>query len=162
MARTGTFYVYPNGEVHELNFTPSNSDGKPVSRAEGKRLRQAYCCKELRKILKPGDTVYCILRSRSASGMSRRISLVVPVRDTTRKPAIYLRDITRLAGDALGWRINDEDTSLVIGGCGMDMGFHTVYELGHALWPKGTRKPHGTRNGEPDTAGGYALRKEWL
>lgn len=44
----------------------------------------------------------------------------------------------------------------------MDMGFHVVYALGSALWPDGTPAPHGTRNGEPDTAGGYALKHEWL
>lgn len=30
------------------------------------------------------------------------------------------------------------------------------------LKPDGAPAPHGTRNGEPDTAGGYALKHEWL
>jgi hypothetical protein len=51
---------------------------------------------------------------------------------------------------------------ITIGGCGMDMGFELVYQLGYALWPNGTPAPHGTRNGEPDTNGGYALRQRWL
>ena len=51
---------------------------------------------------------------------------------------------------------------LVIGGCGMDMGFHVVYNLGRAMWPDGTPDPHGTRNGEPDRDGGYALKHRWL
>ena len=44
-----------------------------------------------------------------------------------------------------------------VGGCGFCGGFDIVQALGYALWPKGTKKPHGTRNGEPDTCGGYAL-----
>jgi hypothetical protein len=31
-----------------------------------------------------------------------------------------------------------------------------------ALWPNGTDTPHGTRNGEPDTNGGYALKHRWM
>ena len=50
----------------------------------------------------------------------------------------------------------------IIQGCGMDMGFSLVYELGAYLWPEGTDKPHGTRNGEPDSDGGYALNHRWL
>ena len=38
----------------------------------------------------------------------------------------------------------------------MDMGFQAVYCLGLSLWPDGTPEPHSTRNGEPDTNGGYA------
>ena len=42
------------------------------------------------------------------------------------------------------------------------LGYHVVYNLGYTLWPKGTSKPHGTRNGEPDSDGGYALRQYWV
>jgi hypothetical protein len=45
-----------------------------------------------------------------------------------------------------------------VGGCGMDMCFHTVYLLGLAMWPQGTPEPHSRRNGTPDSNGGYALR----
>jgi hypothetical protein len=55
-----------------------------------------------------------------------------------------------------------DDGGIKIGGCGMDMGFDLVYSLGATLWPNGTRKPHGTRNGEPDSAGGYALNHRWM
>jgi hypothetical protein len=44
----------------------------------------------------------------------------------------------------------------------MDMGFDLVYSLGSALWPNGTDTPHGTRNGEPDSDGGYALKQSAL
>jgi hypothetical protein len=34
--------------------------------------------------------------------------------------------------------------------------------LGQKLWPNGTKKPHGARNGQPDESGGYALKQHWL
>jgi hypothetical protein len=62
----------------------------------------------------------------------------------------------------MGDRFDRNREGIVVGGCGMDMGFHLVYNLGATLWPKGTEKPHGTRNGEPDTSGGYALKSRWI
>lgn len=110
-------------------------------------------------MLKPGDRVYTVLRHVSASGMSRRISLVVATTDQEGKPAVT--SIDWLAARLLSYRQHDRG-GLIVGGCGMDMGFHVVYALGSALWPDGTPAPHGTRNGKPDTAGGYALKHEWL
>ena len=49
---------------------------------------------------------------------------------------------------------------LVVGGCGFDAGFEVVYNLGSLLWPNGTPEPHGTRNREPDSTGGYALKQD--
>ena len=113
----------------------------------------------LLSMLKPGDRVYTVLRHVSSSGMSRRISLVIPTTDHDGKPAVT--SIDWLAARVLSYRQHDKG-GLMVGGCGMDMGFHVVYALGSALWPDGTPEPHGRRNGEPDTAGGYALRHEWL
>lgn len=113
----------------------------------------------LLSMLKPGDRVYTVLRHVSSSGMSRRISLVIPTTDHDGKPAVT--SIDWLAARVLSYRQHDKG-GLMVSGCGMDMGFHVVYALGSALWPDGTPEPHGRRNGEPDTAGGYALRHEWL
>ena len=55
-----------------------------------------------------------------------------------------------------------DDGGIKIGGCGMDMGFYLVYNLGYTLYPNGTPKQHGTRNGEPDFDGGYAFKQAWL
>ena len=102
--------------------------------------------------------IYTFLRHVSKSGMSRDITLKIVDGDGT------LRDITYTAALALGEKPKDRNGQRVIrvGGCGMDMGFHLVYSLGCALWPNGTPEPHGTRNGEPDSAGGYALKHRWL
>ena len=110
--------------------------------------------KDLRKLLRPGQTVYTIIRNVSRSGMCRHISLAI-----TRKGEIVGLD--SLASRALGYRRGKHD-GLVVGGCGMDMGFHLVYNLGRKLWPDGTKTPHGRRNGEPDRDGGYALKHRWL
>lgn len=185
----------------------------------------------LRKLLKPGATVYCILRHVSTSGMLRVIDLAIPVTATRsntlpatakgfkigadayytgrdshrsfsngrilaydadtvtityqatadgrgvaeeltfprdqvsfykREKYAAIRNIGYLAARAMGDTWDSDRQGIKVGGCGMDMGFHLVYSLGSTLWPKGTPKPHGTRNGEPDRAGGYALKKEWL
>lgn len=105
--------------------------------------------------LKPGDTVYTILRHVSASGMSRSIDVLV-IRDND------VRVITWCVSCILGEPLDTRNGGLKVSGCGMDMGFNVVYRLGSRLWPNGTPEPHGTRNGEPDTAGGYALRHRWL
>lgn len=124
------------------------------SGAKGKAARAEYCKAELRALLAPGDKVYCILRSVSSSGMSRSISLYV-------KSEGDMRNVDSLVSDALGYKLAKKG-GLQVSGCGMDMGFHLVYALGCALWPTGTETPHGSRNGKPDTDGGYALKHVWL
>ncbi len=160
---------------------------KPMTKKEQVAAEQAEALAKLRKMLKPGDTVYCILRHRAASGMSRTIDLVIPYQDYAKeypllpadkaefpgqkdyaakpkltKGAIRLRSIGWLTAKLVGDRWDSDKSGIRIGGYGMDMGFSLVYSLGQKLWPKGTPKPHGKRNGEPDSAGGYALKHEWL
>lgn len=133
--------------------------GRKPCDAERGAVEKAEAIAELKKILKPGDTVYSVLRHVSASGMSRRIDFYALVTED-RKPR--LRFLSGYIARAVGLRRHPRKDGLVVGGCGMDAGFHVVYELGATMWPKGTAKPHGTRNGEPDTDGGYALRHEWI
>lgn len=110
----------------------------------------------LRTLLKPGQEVFTVLRHVSKSGMSRHISVFCVGAD--RRP----RDISHAVGRAADYLWDMDDGGLHVNGCGMDMGFEVVYNLGAALWPKGTPKPHGTRNGKPDSTGGYALQHRWL
>lgn len=122
--------------------------------------------------LKPGDTVYTILRDVSRSGMSRKISLLT-FKDG--RP-VWL---SYSASNVLGLRLNKNGSdSVTVGGCGMDMGFHLVYNLGRVLWPGGlcdgsrnrkckTKTPHGPVLGSTDkhhtyTDSGYALKHQWL
>jgi hypothetical protein len=125
-----------------------------VSRAKGKAMRKEYCKRELLSMLKPGDTVYCILRSVSRSGMQRQISLCVATDG--------MRNIDSLAADLMGYPV---DKGIKVTGCGMDMGFHLVYNLGRCLFPEGFPVEGRGRNGDTsghDNDGGYALKHSWL
>ena len=127
---------------------------------------------KLREMLKPGDEVRTILRNVSRSGMSRSISIIIDGEDRS-----------YLAARALGSRIDDKRGGIKAVGCGMDMGFHLVYNLGRVLFPDGhdccgegtnsgrfDRCPsndhsNGDRNYSADHRhkdGGYALRHRWL
>jgi len=90
----------------------------------------------LLELLNPGDTVYTVLRKVSKSGMTRQISLYT-VRDNTPHWLTYS------ASKVLGWPMRGDN--LVVSGCGMDMGFHTVYTLSQYLFD-----------------GGYKLKQSWL
>lgn len=117
--------------------------------------------KTMKKILKPGKVVYSILRHVSQSGMSRRISFFTI--GTDKKPFDLDWYIEKL-GD---YKRSQHHQGLVVGGCGMDMGFSVVYNVSSILYPKGfklAKNQHG-RNGDTsgyDNNGGYALKQEWF
>jgi hypothetical protein len=116
--------------------------------------------RSLKKHIRPGTTVYTVLRHRSQSGMSRRIDVYVIRKN---RPCCLTLDVSRL----LGWPLSNKDEALVVGGCGMDMGHHVVYSMSSVLFPKGfklAKNQHG-RNGDKsgfDSDGGYAVKQEWL
>lgn len=158
-----------------------------MARTKAQESDRTEAREKLLAILRPGMTVNCILRHVSRSGMQREISLVVATidrgaaecyaRDEHRTPKHgkcprcgsfeenpMVPDVDTIdywVSRALGYRIGSHG-GIVMGGCGMDMGFSLVYNLGSALWPNGTPTPHGTRNREPDSTGGYALKSRWL
>jgi hypothetical protein len=114
----------------------------------------------LRKIIKPGDTVYTVLRHVSASGMSRRIDLYA----IRKNELVYL---TGYAAKALDMKRHPSKDGLTVGGCGMDMGFAIVYDLSRTLFPKGfkvtaERGRNGITKGSIDPDGGYALKHRWI
>lgn len=125
-----------------------------LTKAKGAEMYRAQTAQHLRKLIKAGQKVYTSCDHVSSSGMTRHISLYIVHKGE-------IANITRDVSIVTGWK-QSKNGGLVVGGCGMDMGFHTVYTLGRNLWPKGTRKPHGTRNGAPDKDGGYALKHSWL
>jgi hypothetical protein len=125
MANKDMYFEFENGEICCFNFYPSG-DYKKLSVAEGKRLYAEQCAKELRKFIQPGQTVYINFKSVSASGMSRQCRCYV-----VRNGEIV--DITFRVAKILDWRLNDRH-NLVVAGCGMDMGFHTVYCLSEKLF----------------------------
>ncbi len=145
----------PNGEVFETDTPEYHKEAKRITAKLGKELQKQAARDKLREILKPGMTVHTTLRHCSRSGMQRSIALCVSHDGE-------VTDISWLAARAMNDTIDHKNGGIKIGGCGMDMGFALVYNLGYALWPNGTPEPHGKRNGEPDSAGGYALKHRWL
>jgi hypothetical protein len=133
--------------------------------------------KTLRKMgVKPGKRVYTSVSHVARSGMSRRINVYIPTRNTyDGKTEQAVTDITGLVAHALGYR-RHKDGGLVVGGCGMDMGFAVVYNLGRAMFPKGAPRfvSRGREVQEQQAAkregreprgeydGGYLLKQEWL
>lgn len=142
--------------------------------------------------LKPGDTVLCVLRNVSRSGMSRRIDFI---KMSDPETTVYMTyHIARL----LGYKCDHNGNGLTVSGCGMDMGFAVVYELSSTLWSNGfgcigkncrsndhsngdrDYRPHEDHTGgdqnhicakQPETCkafkhwhkdGGYALNYKWL
>jgi len=130
--------------------------------ATKKEQERAEAIMQLRKLLRPGSLVYTVLCSCSASDMTRRINLYTVYKGR-------MAFLTGYAAKALGYRHDYKRGGLVVGGCGMDMGWHTVYCLSHTLFPKGfipAKAGKRGRNGIPDTDqdtdGGYALDQMWL
>lgn len=129
------------------------SDYLKLSKAKQKAHDQANALDMLTDV-KPNEIIYTIVKHVSASGMSRDIAVY---RVADGKP----RDISYFVSKILNWPLA-KNGGVKVSGCGMDMGFHLVYTLSCALFPKGTDTPHSTRNGVPDSDGGYALKQEWL
>jgi len=96
------------------------------------------------QLLGENRNVYTILRSVSASGMSRTISL-----KTIQNGELI--DITYTASRVLGDKcieVNGQN-AIRVNGCGMDMGFHLVYNLASILFSGQERA-------------GYELKQRWI
>lgn len=157
-----------------------------TKQAEKEKAEQV---EQLRKWLKPGDTVYTVLDNVSRSGMSRTIRVVL-MKCEDGEP----RDLhpNYAVSTVLGYRRAKRGDGFVVGGCGMDMGFHVVHSLGYAIfgheaergvgeeanalrkaiyeadkfyWHQGGKKepPDWTKPSREWFAGaGYALKHRWL
>jgi hypothetical protein len=145
----------------------------------------------LHELLEPGDTITCVLRGVSRSGMTRWIDFYV-VRPDDRNPReVVTLWLTRTIATACEYTYDRNKEALKIGGCGMDMGFAVVYDLCRVMYPDGFgvegKLPSGHkirpktramaakavkrgatfygRNGDGsgwDNDGGYALKHRWL
>lgn len=132
----------------------------------------------LRAELTPGRAVYTKITHVSRSGMSRSIECYLAQgRDN-------LTDITWQVARATNARLDPRHGGIVMGGCGMDMGFALVYNLGRTLYPNGVpctgsrgydaEAPRCKSNEHVNDAtvpysrdvihrdGGYALNQVWM
>lgn len=89
----------------------------------------------LRSMLRPGDAVTCTVMHVSKSGMSRSIMLQIPGK--REDGTLFIYDISWLVAKAIGARFDDKNGGVVMGGCGMNMCFAAVYNLGRVLFPDG-------------------------
>ena len=126
------------------------------------KTQQAEALEQLRD-LKPGDTVYTVLRHVSRSGMYRAIDLYT-MRDNQPRRISW-------SAAALCEGYDDRHEAARASGCGMDMGFHLVYNLSWRLFHDGyecigKRCPANDHfNGSTATHhkdGGYALTHRWM
>lgn len=149
-----TYFMQSNdGNVFSTSYPEYHKECKQLTKKEGEKTYKEQIKASLLEFIQPGSKVYTICDSVAKSGMSRKIRCFV-VRGN------QVADITHSVSVVTDIKI--KEGKLVVPGCGMDMGFHVVYTLGACLWPNGTDKPHGKRNGEDDSTGGYALKQSWL
>lgn len=119
-----------------------------------KELKEAkqHATDYLKKTLKPGDTVYTVLKHVSQSGMMRHISAYIVVEGK-------IVDISWFVAHFMGWK-RAENGGIKIGGAGMDMGFHLVYSLSYTLFRDSVVTAGLEVDGKKD--GGYFLNQQWL
>ena len=133
-----------------------------------KEAERQEAVERLRGWLKPGDTVFTILRHVSRSGMTRHIGVVMLREGVDLHPNYAIAAVC-------DYRLNKNGDGLVVGGCGMDMGFALVYDLSRVLFPDGfdctgegcpsNDHSNGDRDYSPHRHtgdGGYALKQRWL
>lgn len=130
--------------------------------------------KYLRTIIKQGDRVYTGLQHVSSSGMSRRIKVYMPVKSERENNGMAIQDISWYVSHACGIRYNQDYRSLVVGGCGMDMGYHVVYKLARVLYRDdfeciGENCPSNdhvngdkVKKGQQHSDAGYSLTHSWI
>lgn len=117
---------------------------------------RAEAIARLREWVKPGDTIHVINRHTSRSGMLRVLQLVKL--ETNERGEVQKSWLGYNAALALGWSYDKEREGIRVSGCGMDMGFHVVYELGWKLfgdgWPcSGERCPSPDHTSSKCTCG---------
>ena len=97
--------------------------------------KQQESIKYLKSVIKPNSIVYIVQNSVSNSGMTRRLDLFIKTKGSR------LQRITWEVSNILEWNLNDR--GLKVGGCGMDMHFHTMNVLTSYLYPRGSKNFNG-------------------
>ena len=90
----------------------------------------AWCKKNIKK----GTRIYSVLNGVSSSGMTRHISFYMTMKAmTTKRNAPHeIVCLNYYIAHACGYKL-DKDGALVVGGAGMDMGYHVVTSLSYAI-----------------------------
>lgn len=115
---------------------------KPKSKKQQKIEEQQAATERLLQLFEGDESpeILTIVRHVSRSGMSRNISLKYVKNGE-------LVDITYNAALVLDWPLVEGwNYSVKVGGCGMDMGFHTVYSLSGRLYGYQERNAYRLRH----------------
>lgn len=146
---------------------------------DAKEAVRQEAIKRLRTWIQPGDTIHTQMKHVSRSGMQRVIQVIkiqcpdkYKIDEGQTKPEILYLGYN--VAEAIGMKYDREREGVKVGGCGMDMGFHLVYELSHALFKDGfdcvgegcpaNDHSNGDRDYTPHRHSdpGYALKQRWL
>lgn len=121
-----------------------------------------------------GRNILVVLKGVSRSGMLRNMDFyaIVPLTEKEQqgeerrgiKPKVRKVYLNNFISQLLDYKRDKNKGTLKINGCGMDMAFSVVYNLGRVLYPKGDNKTITGRNGDknPETDGGYLLSYDVL
>tara|TARA_R100001460_G_scaffold56738_2_gene96446 strand:- start:619 stop:924 length:306 start_codon:yes stop_codon:yes gene_type:complete len=101
-------------------------------------MNKELAIEKLKEAIKEGDTLWTQLHHVTKSGMTRYIGVRFLKDD-------YPYTYTYYVAKALDWKMSDKYEGVKVVGCGMDMGFHLIYSLSHALY-----------------GDGYAIKQRWL
>lgn len=137
-----------------------------MTKAKQKQIAEekAEAIAQLKEWLQPGDTVYTILRHVSKTGMSRVVDVYTTVDGQLQWLTPWVEKATAFVESGYCFPRSRKYEGLTVSGCGMDVGFEVVYNLGRCMWPEGFATERG-RNGDTsgwDSDGGYALKQQWL
>lgn len=164
----------------------STGQGKKQTKKELADLQKAEAIKELLPMLKKANyTVYTKVVHVSHSGMMRHLDCFIISNGEIQNINWYVEKLG-IAKRAKSYDAPNAD-SLRVSGCGMDMGFRTVYNLSSALYGFGktctfkcrgkgcTSNDHSNDRppyhyekdgknikGKMHSNGGYALKQRWL
>ena len=105
--------------------TKTPSKPRSVKKAE----RDEAIARLKKNYIKPGHVIYTVLRHVGRMGMTRYIDLYVMKRN---EPLRITWDVAK----ALEASFNKNHHALLVHGCGSDVGYDTVYNLGWALFQK--------------------------
>ena len=100
-----------------------------MSKTAEKQAQQDRALDILRETFPNGSVVCTALGHVSRSGMQRQFKVLHGNADGT------VEDLSWAVARALGWSLGDRGVK--VNGAGMDMGFHLVYTLAHALYGDG-------------------------
>lgn len=104
--------------------------------------KQQEAQKELKRYIKPSTVLIIQVTSVSKSGMSRKMKVYTADKKTGR-----LLHLTYSIADLIGYKYNNDDT-ITVKGCGMDMAFWLADRITHSLYngktPKNAKGNGGT------------------